>query len=216
VIKTNIIGSQNVIEACIDAEVDRLICISSDKAVSPVNLYGYTKACMEKLAILANSYSGETLIGVARYGNVIGSRGSIFTLLSPRDTTVRLTHPDMTRFWLPLRQAAAFVVERMFEMEGGEIFIPKMKSAYLREVVEAVCPAVDITYTGMRPGEKLHEAITNPHEAVIDHPSYYTIDHTKWLPPTSPLTSLSPASLMGGGELVTLFQEDFADAMQST
>lgn len=215
VIKTNIFGSQNVIEACIDAEVDRLICISSDKAVLPVNLYGYTKACMEKLAILANNSSGETKISVARYGNVIGSRGSIFTLLHALQTEVRLTHPEMTRFWITLPHAATFVVERLFEMNGGEIFIPKMKSASLKEVVEALCPLASITYGGMRPGEKLEEDIINPHEVVIDHGSYYTINPTLWLPPAVHIRSDSPTCLVSGAELVTLYADEFADALQS-
>ena len=102
VIKTNVGGSENVINACIDAGVESLICISSDKAVSPVNLYGNTKACMEKLAVLANAYSRATRIGVVRYGNVVGSRGSIFTILRAMSEQGRLsiTHPGMTRFWI--------------------------------------------------------------------------------------------------------------------
>lgn len=168
--KTNINGSHNVIEACIDAGVERLVCISSDKAVSPVNLYGATKMCMEKLATLANQYSGKTKIIVVRYGNVIGTRASILTMLSnmAASGSIKITHPEMTRFWLTLNQACDFVTTALYSGSGGEVFIPKLRSTYVEDLCKTLYPDTPIQYIGMRPGDKIHEWMSNEYEVLED------------------------------------------------
>src|SRR3989344_3587584 len=166
-VKTNIVGTQNVIEAAIDEAVGRVIFISTDKAVQPVNLYGATKLCAEKLCLSANSYSPEkTRFSVVRYGNVIGSRGSIVEWLKQnRDTTtVHITDPEMTRFWMPLQKSFALVTFATTEMVGGEIFIPKIPSMKLADLFTTLTPKAKHKIIGRRPGEKIHEVLLTEHE----------------------------------------------------
>ena len=168
-IKTNGTGSQNVIEAAIDLNVQKVLLISSDKAAHPINLYGATKLCAEKLFVAANSYSpNKTLFSCVRYGNVIGSRGSIIeTLLKngPALKTVRITDPNMTRFWLTLDQSLELVTFALKNMEGGEIFVPKIPSMKLGDLFDAIVPTAKKEIVGLRPGEKMHEILLTENES---------------------------------------------------
>lgn len=191
IVKTNVLGSHNVIEACVDAGVKSLVCISSDKAVAPVNLYGNTKACMEKLATLANQSSGETVINVVRYGNVIGSRGSILTILGKQAKTgsLRITHPKMTRFWITLDDCCVFVMRVLVERIGGYVFVPPMPSCSVRDLCAHLYPNTPITYTGMRYGEKLHEWLTNEYEVYDNTPWAFRISPSEWGIGNTPISS---------------------------
>lgn len=167
-VKTNILGSQNVIDAAIDQNVLKILLISSDKAVQPINLYGATKLAAEKLFIAGNSYSGsKNILSVVRYGNVIGSRGSIVETLLKNvgDEQVQITDVNMTRFWLTLEQTFELVTTAISSMEGGEIFIPKIPSMKVIDLFGAIVPEAQIKVMGVRPGEKLHEILLTEHEA---------------------------------------------------
>ncbi len=168
-VKTNVLGAANVIEAAIDAGVSRVLALSSDKATNPVNLYGATKLCAEKLFIQGNAYSGVggTLFSCARYGNVVGSRGSVIPLFIEQRTngTVTVTDRRMTRFWITLEQGVEFVIRCLAMMQGGEVFVPKIPSMRITDLVEAVAPGCAIQYTGIRPGEKVHEVLISEDEA---------------------------------------------------
>ena len=168
-VKTNILGSQNVIEAAIDKGVNRVIAVSTDKAVQPLNLYGTTKACAEKLFIQANSYSTwkGTRFSIARYGNVVGSRGSIIPFFKDVAHTGKLpiTHPDMTRFWITLEQAVGFILKYLRRMQGTEIFVPKVPSMKIMDLANIICPSCEKEIVGIRPGEKLHELLITKDEA---------------------------------------------------
>ena len=169
VIRTNIIGSENVIEAAIDKGVHRVIALSTDKAVSPVNLYGATKLCSEKLFIAGNSYVGEgkTRFSVVRYGNVVGSRGSVIPLFmgKKRDGVIPITDPRMTRFFITLEQGVRFVLNCMEKMVGGEVFVPKLPSMNILELAKAIAPECKTEIIGIRPGEKLHEVMISKDES---------------------------------------------------
>jgi len=168
-VKTNTLGTQNVAEACIDADVWRAIALSTDKAVNPANLYGATKACAERLFVQANVYvgHGRTRLACVRYGNVVGSRGSVVPLFRDQADHGRLTLTDrrMTRFWITLDQAVAFVTRSIERMRGGEIFVPKIPSMRVVDLAEAIAPGIALGVTGIRPGEKLHEALLASEEA---------------------------------------------------
>src|SRR3990167_6698449 len=169
-VETNIIGTKNVIDAAHDRNVERVLFISSDKAVQPINLYGATKMCGERLAVAGNAYRGrhgKTLISVVRYGNVIGSRGSLVELIEKQKQTGTLTLTDgrMTRFWLQIEDIMKLVTKILGSMEGGEIFVPKMSSLRVEDVMRELAPTCTIKTIGMRPGEKLHEVLITEHEA---------------------------------------------------
>ena len=168
-VKTNIHGAQNVIDAAIDTGVKKVVALSTDKAVNPVNLYGATKLCADKLFIQGNAYSGagRTRFACVRYGNVIGSRGSVIPLFLKQRESGRLTVTDtrMTRFWITLDQAVELVVKAFKYMQGGEIFIPRIPSMRIMDLAKAICPGCEIEEIGIRPGEKLHEALTGEDEA---------------------------------------------------
>lgn len=168
-IKTNILGSQNVIEAAVDQKVKKVLLISSDKAVQPINLYGATKLSAEKLFIAANSYSpSKTLFSAVRYGNVVASRGSIIeTLLASQNkiTKIKITDPEMTRFWLTLKQSCQLVTFAVENMEGGEIFIPNIPSMKIDHLFKAIAPNAKKEIIGLRPGEKMHEILLTEHES---------------------------------------------------
>lgn len=179
-VKTNILGSQNVIEAAIDQKVSKVILISSDKAAYPVNLYGATKLCAEKLFVSANFYSpSDTRFSVVRYGNVIASRGSIVELLLENKKTKRvsITHPEMTRFWITLEESFELVITALNNMEGGEIFIPKIPSMRLMDLVEAIAPKAKKEIIGIRPGEKLYEVLLTEEESrrALDFDKYFVV-----------------------------------------
>jgi len=169
-IKTNILGAQNIIEAAIDHNVEKVMAISTDKAVNPVNLYGATKMCMEKLFVAANSYVGpnrKTRLSCVRYGNVVGSRGSIIPLLRNQKGTGTITITDkrMTRFWITLQGGVDFVLKGLEDMRGGEVFIPKIPSMYITSLANVIAPQCKIKYIGIRPGEKLHECLITEDES---------------------------------------------------
>ncbi len=167
-VKTNILGSQNVIEAALDNNIDRAILISSDKAVQPVNLYGATKLSAERLFVAANSYSGRnTKFSVVRYGNVIGSRGSLIEMIkNQRDKgEISLTDKEMTRFWISIDKVLGIILEAVKNMQGGEIFVPKMKSLKVYDVIKFLAPECKIKIIGVRPGEKMHETLITEYEA---------------------------------------------------
>lgn len=179
-VKTNILGSQNVIDAAIDQGVGRVILISTDKAAHPVNLYGSTKLCAEKLFVAGNAYAGHaTKFSVVRYGNVIGSRGSIVErILKQKDIKkVQLTDAEMSRFWITLDQSFKLVTFALANMEGGEIYIPKIPSMKVVDLFDTITPDAEKEITGIRPGEKLHETLLTKEEArhSVELADYYVV-----------------------------------------
>jgi len=168
-IKTNILGSSNVIDAALDAGVKKVMALSTDKAVSPVNLYGTTKLAAEKLFVQSNAYAAGTAtrFSCVRYGNVVGSRGSVVPIFIQQRQNGRLTITDerMTRFWLTLEQGVRFVIRCTELMHGGEVFVPKIPSTRIVDLARVIAPDAQLEVTGIRPGEKLHEALINEDEA---------------------------------------------------
>jgi UDP-N-acetylglucosamine 4,6-dehydratase len=168
-ILTNIMGARNVIDAAIDQGVHRILALSTDKAVNPINLYGATKLCAEKVFVQANAYAGakNTRFSCARYGNVVGSRGSVIpTFLEQRRRgKITITDPRMTRFWLTLEQGVKFVIRAIEQMHGGEIFVPKIPSMRLLDLAETIAPGCEVETIGIRPGEKLHEVLVSEDES---------------------------------------------------
>ena len=168
-IKTNILGSSNVVEAALDAGVEKVLALSTDKAVNPVNLYGATKLAAEKLFVQSNAYAGglATRFSCVRYGNVVGSRGSVVPIFLQQRNNGRLTVTDqrMTRFWLTLEQGVRFVIRRIEQMRGGEVFVPKIPSMNLADLAKAIAPGAQLEFVGIRPGEKLHEVLISDDEA---------------------------------------------------
>jgi UDP-N-acetylglucosamine 4,6-dehydratase len=176
-IKTNIIGAQNIIEAAIDRKVNKVLALSTDKAVAPVNLYGATKLCAEKLFIAAGAYvpaGQDTRFAVTRYGNVAGSRGSIIPLFKSLCHTGKLPITDerMTRFWLTLDDAVQIVLDALNTMQGGEVIIPKLPSFKVTDLAKAICPRCEFDIIGIRQGEKLHESLDE---------GYSSDTNTDWL-----------------------------------
>lgn len=169
VVKTNVFGSQNVVEAALDADVKKSLLISSDKAVHPINLYGATKMVAEKLFIQGNVYAGskKNFFSVARYGNVLGSRGSVVPLFLKQKPSgdITITHPEMTRFWITLPQAAGFVYDCLKVIRGGEVFVPKLPSLKIMDLAKIISPGAKIRTVGIRPGEKLHEELITQEES---------------------------------------------------
>ena len=180
-IKTNIIGAENVINVCIDQEVKHVIALSTDKAANPVNLYGATKLCADKLFIAANTLSGRhrTRFSVVRYGNVIGSRGSVIPFFMQRRAggVLPITDERMTRFWITLGQGVQFVLDSLARMHGGEIFVPKIPSMNIMDVARVVAPECRTELIGVRPGEKLHEALITADDAyhTVEFDDHYVI-----------------------------------------
>jgi UDP-N-acetylglucosamine 4,6-dehydratase len=168
-IQTNINGGKNVIEAAINCGVRRIVALSTDKAVNPINLYGATKLCAEKMFVQANAYAGaqDTRFSCARYGNVVGSRGSVIPIFMEQRARgrVTITDPRMTRFWITLDQGVRFVIRGLEQMRGGEIFVPKIPSMKLLDMAQAIAPDCQIDCVGIRPGEKLHEVLLSEDEA---------------------------------------------------
>ena len=157
-IKTNVIGAQNIIDAAIDRGVSKIVALSTDKAVNPINLYGATKLCSDKLFIAGNSYVGskDTRFAVVRYGNVVGSRGSVVPLFLQLKEAGKLpiTDPRMTRFWITLEEGVEMVFATLEKMQGGEIFVPKIPSMKITDLAEAIAPECELEIVGIRPGEK--------------------------------------------------------------
>jgi len=169
-IRTNIDGSINVIDAAIDSQVEKVIAISTDKAVQPVNLYGATKMVAEKLFVQGNSYSAtkKTIFSCSRYGNVVGSSGSVVPLFKEQKEKGEITITDekMTRFWITLEEGVYFVIKCIETMKGGEIFVPKIPSMKIMDLAEAIAPGAKKKIIGIRPGEKLHEALLTSEESL--------------------------------------------------
>lgn len=179
-IYTNILGAINVLDTAIDTRVKRILAIGTDKAVVPINLYGATKLCAEKLFIQGNVYtSGQTRISCVRYGNVAGSRGSVIPLFIEQkiNGVVTLTHKEMTRFWITIEKAVDLVIHAIESMKGGEIFVPKMPSFRVYDLIRALAPEAKIRIIGIRPGEKIHEDLVASHESsrTFDNGEYYVI-----------------------------------------
>lgn len=180
-VRTNVLGGANVIDAAIDRDVERVIALSTDKAANPVNLYGATKLCADKLFTAANIYSGvhKTRFSVVRYGNVVGSRGSVipFFLRQRENGTLPITDPRMTRFWITLDQGVDFVLKSLERMKGGEVFVPKIPSMNILDLAKAVAPDCEVDVVGIRPGEKLHEIMVPEDDArhTVEYEDYFAI-----------------------------------------
>lgn len=180
-IKTNIIGAQNLIEACLDNEVQKVVALSTDKAAAAINLYGATKLCSDKLFIAANNIKGsrEISFSVVRYGNVMGSRGSVIPFFLDRrnDGFLPITDKDMTRFNISLSDGVGLVMNALSDAKGGEIFVPKIPSYKITDVAEAISPGCEMKITGIRPGEKLHEEMITASDSgnTVDFGDSYAI-----------------------------------------
>ncbi len=168
-IKTNILGAMNVIDAAIENGVSKVIALSTDKACNPLNLYGATKLCSDKLFVAANAYSGdaETIFAVVRYGNVFGSRGSVVPFFKSKikEGVIPITDERMTRFWITLEQGVEFVLKSLERMHGGEVFVPKIPSMNIMDLAKAIAPDCQTKVVGIRPGEKLHEVMISSDDA---------------------------------------------------
>jgi UDP-N-acetylglucosamine 4,6-dehydratase len=180
-IKTNILGSSNVADAAIENGVEKVLALSTDKAVNPINLYGATKLAAEKLLIQSNAYAGgrNTRISCTRYGNVVGSRGSVVPLFLKQRESGHLTITDerMTRFWISLEQGVRFVIRCIEQMHGGEVFVPKIPSMRMVDLAKAMAPEAEIEIIGIRPGEKLHESLISEDEArtTVELPDMFVV-----------------------------------------
>ena len=180
-IKTNVNGATNVVEASLRAGVKKVVALSTDKAVNPVNLYGATKLCSDKVFIAANSYAGDsgTIYSVVRYGNVVGSRGSVIPLfVKQRESGVlTITKPEMTRFLITLQKGVDFVLESLESMVGGELFVPKIPACSVADIANVVAPNAKWETIGMRPGEKMHEILIPEDEArnVLEFDNYFVV-----------------------------------------
>jgi UDP-N-acetylglucosamine 4,6-dehydratase/5-epimerase len=188
-VRTNVLGAQHVVDAAIDAKVSRVVALSTDKAVNPVNLYGATKLCAEKIFVQGNAYAAQssTRIACVRYGNVIGSRGSVVPVFRQQlEESGRITITDdrMTRFWITLPQAVELVLFALEHMEGGEVFVPKIPSMRIVDLAAAMAPGVPHEMIGIRPGEKLHELLLTSDEArhALDCGDVYVVlpEHPWW------------------------------------
>ncbi len=218
-VMTNVMGARNVIDAALDNGVTKVMALSTDKAVNPVNLYGATKLVAEKLFVQANAYrgAGPTRFSCVRYGNVVGSRGSVIPLFKEQRKTgrVSVTDPRMTRFWITLEQGVQFVIRCIEQMRGGEVFVPKLPSMQLTDLLQVVAPDAEMDVIGIRPGEKLHEALVSEDEArharefddmFIIEPDQAMWDFATWsegqtLPADFSYTSLNNTKWLKGEEL---------------
>jgi UDP-N-acetylglucosamine 4,6-dehydratase len=182
-VKTNVIGAENVINAAINKGIRKVVALSTDKACSPINLYGATKLCSDKLFIAGNAYAGskETRFSVVRYGNVAGSRGSVIPyfkkLIAENAASLPITDARMTRFWLILEEAVEMVLHALETMQGGELFVKKIPSMKITDLAKAMAPHLPINEIGIRPGEKIHEVMISPEDSMntLDFGKYYII-----------------------------------------
>jgi UDP-N-acetylglucosamine 4,6-dehydratase len=194
-VQTNVIGAENIVDVAIDAGVEKVVALSTDKAVNPVNLYGATKLCAEKIIVQGNAYAAasNTRLACVRYGNVVGSRGSVVPLFLKQRDEGRLTITDerMTRFWITLAQAVDLVLFAVEHASGGEVFIPKIPSMRLVDLADAIAPDVPREMIGIRPGEKLHEVLLTADESrhaieaeevyVVFPEQSWWVAHPKWM-----------------------------------
>lgn len=186
---TNVMGARNVIDAALDCKVGKVMALSTDKAVNPINLYGATKLVSEKLFVQANAYSGAgpTHFSCVRYGNVVGSRGSVIPIFleQRKSGKVSVTDPRMTRFWITLEQGVLFVIRSVEQMRGGEVFVPKIPSMKILDLVQAIAPNCQVEYVGIRPGEKVHEVLISEDEArnAREFEDFYILEpaHPWWI-----------------------------------
>ncbi len=180
-VKTNIIGAENIVNVAIDQGVKKIIALSTDKAANPINLYGATKLCSDKLFIAGNSYAGHknTRFSVVRYGNVIGSRWSVIPLFQKLRASgkIPITDRQMTRFLITLEQSVRFVLKCLDEMEGGEIFVPKIPSMSIMDIAKAISPECEYEFIGIRPGEKVNEVLIPQDEArsTLEYDDYFVV-----------------------------------------
>ena len=180
-IKTNVLGAMNIIDAAIANGVERVVALSTDKACNPVNLYGATKLCSDKLFTAASAYVGgqDTIFAVVRYGNVIGSRGSVipFFLERRKMGVLPITDPRMTRFWITLEQGVHFVLQALAETQGGEIFVPKLPSMNILDLASTIAPECTYEIVGIRPGEKIHEVMIGADDSrnALEFSNHYVI-----------------------------------------
>jgi UDP-N-acetylglucosamine 4,6-dehydratase len=180
-VKTNVLGSSNVIDAALDTGVERVIALSTDKAVNPVNLYGATKLAAEKLFVQSNAYAAgkKARFSCVRYGNVVGSRGSVVPIFLQQKNAgvITITDERMTRFWISLDQGVRFVIRCLEEMHGGEVFVPKIASMKVKDLAAAIAPKARMDIIGIRPGEKLHEVLISEDEArtVVEMEDMYVV-----------------------------------------
>jgi UDP-N-acetylglucosamine 4,6-dehydratase len=187
-VQTNVVGAENVVSAAIENDVPLSLALSSDKAVNPVNLYGATKLCAEKIFTQGNAYSGDSVARFAtvRYGNVIGSRGSVIPLFKAQAAmgVITITDERMTRFWITLREAAEFVIESLGRIGGGEIFVPRVPSMRTADIARALAPNAEHRRIGIRPGEKLHEVLLTEdesrHALEVDNGYVILPEHASW------------------------------------
>lgn len=181
-IKTNVLGAQNIIENAIKQKVKKVIALSTDKAANPINLYGATKLCSDKLFISGNAYSQgkQTKFSVVRYGNVVGSRGSVIPFFKSKmkTGTIPITDPRMTRFWITIEHGVRFVIDSLDMMQGGEIFVPKIPSMKILDLAMTIAPECKYEVIGIRPGEKIHEVLITEDDArhTVDCGRYYVIE----------------------------------------
>lgn len=201
-IKTNVLGAENIINAALDSGVKKVVALSTDKAAAPINLYGATKLCSDKLFVSANNMKGsrDIVFSVVRYGNVIGSRGSVvpFFLEKRKSGVLPITHPDMTRFNISLEEGIDLVLYALEHAWGGEIFVPKIPSFKITELAEAVAPGCKHEIVGIRPGEKLHE------EMITETDSLYTVELDKYfvITPSTPIWDIKKFAEHFNGRLV--------------
>ena len=180
-VKTNVLGAQNIINAAIDQGVEKVVALSTDKAANPINLYGATKLCSDKLFTAGNAYTGDkkTKFSVVRYGNVMGSRGSVIPFFKEQKKTgtIPITDERMTRFWITLEQGINLVLKAIQEMQGGEIFVKKIPSMKITDLAKAIAPSCEQKIVGIRPGEKLHEVMITKSDArhTLEFDDHYVI-----------------------------------------
>ena len=212
VIKTNILGSENVIQAALENDVKKVVALSTDKACSPINLYGATKLASDKLFAAANHWQGShrTKFSVVRYGNVVGSRGSVipFFLKKKSEGVLPVTDKRMTRFLITLEQGVNFVINSLERMQGGELFVPKIPSINIMDLVKAIAPEARIEFVGIRPGEKLHEMMISSDDAIntLEYNDYFVVQ------PAQPWwDNVKYVEIMGG----TAVAEDFVYSSDS-
>jgi UDP-N-acetylglucosamine 4,6-dehydratase len=188
-IKTNVLGAENIVNASIENGIQKVVALSTDKAANPANLYGATKLCSDKLMIAGNVLAGlrPTRFSAVRYGNVLGSRGSVipFFLDRAKSGSIPITDPRMTRFWLTIQDGVQFVLDSFERMHGGEIFVPKIPSFKVTDVARVVCPGIPTENIGIRPGEKLHEVM------ITEDDSHYTYEFEKYFAIISPTLKAS-------------------------
>lgn len=229
-IHTNVLGAENVVNACLEAGVKGVVALSTDKAASPVNLYGASKLASDKIFVAANHLSGKggTRFSVVRYGNVLGSRGSVIPyfrrLIEQGSDHLPITDQRMTRFWITLRQGCEFVASSMAMMRGGELFVPKIPSMKIIDVAKALAPDLEHRFVGIRPGEKLHEVMITRDDArnTFDLGNRYVIEPAIALWQRDPLIGAAPVSQdfeyssdtnsqwLTAAQLHTLMREDHA------